>query len=1049
MSQQQQQQLTKLPFKVAYCSSYDDDYMYTELESHNPRTRGWQSKRLDPFPQVLVLDFGRDVDIKKLQILSHHSKIASSVDLYIGRVPAGTLASVQQAEMSRLGYLTLDNNERTTFTARELKSVYVSATGRYLKMVIQGCHPNSINTFNQVGIVAINVLGDIPLLGGGGAAGFNGFPSALGGMLPSAMMGAGGAGPVSGSNIVPGLNLPADDKTNILLLELIRRKDEAVRREDYDEAKRMKVAVDRLKAIATKISALEAEKQQYVENEEFDSAKRIKQEIDALRREAIAGADGSAAPPPSHGAYDPYASLAGGGGGGGGGASARGSYQDSYDAYPPSSSSSSSSAYGDERPIGGAGGARASAMTAYPPSSFSSSGPEEYGSGSSAFSSPGQGVRSVPASSASKAAANEDRPIKGSGIAATRSNSIGSSSASGAVNTSLADERPIKPIGGGGGQMMSEYPEGMDGSEDAASALPVSGRPRGRNSATSLSGAAAAGSGDGESSFTTPRAFGSAVGAPSSSADGEPDELSAAELKDAEPLIEVLGMPLVKMVYAKQWVHRQHALKDLNEMLENSNLPAGVEPSTLLRTFCAVLRRTLDDTPVVSLGAIQVLESTIASFSAQGMAAAVLSAAVEPLVPLVLKQLSSSNTRCRTAAHETLVSMTRHRSLDPSVVTFHLLKALPKNEADKPLILKGRAALLLDVLPRLGFVEGTQRAGLVQLAQVIKFVLPALPHRDGSVREMMVKIIALAFELTGAKAVRPYLKDVPQNLLDVINTAVGGTAGGAGAGAAGAGGAKESKSEEAPLPAARAAPGAKPGVRASAAQAEKEKQGGSVPGSSPPKQRVGAGGAGPASSSVGAGSKAGAGAAGGAKAAPGKERPGASKDKEPVGKAAPSTPAAPPKAGPPAKTAAPAPAPAPVPVPVPVAGGDVDGMEGDLPQGFCQFCGFHDPSYTEEMLDMHYCQDCPMLTQCKLCEQVIEIPTLGEHLTAECELKDTTEGAAASKTLQSNIAASANRNPAAAQVCPLCFAGIGAGEQGWRQHLLEKPYCQANPRKRN
>jgi len=53
---------------------------------------------------------------------------------------------------------------------------------------------------------------------------------------------------------------------------------------------------------------------------------------------------------------------------------------------------------------------------------------------------------------------------------------------------------------------------------------------------------------------------------------------------------------------------------------------------------------------------------------------------------------------------------------------------------------------------------------------------------------------------------------------------------------------------------------------------------------------------------------------------------------------------------------------------------------------FCQFCGLEDPALSEEKLDLHYWQECPMLTSCKLCEQVIEIATLNEHLLSECEV---------------------------------------------------------------
>lgn len=44
----------------------------------------------------------------------------------------------------------------------------------------------------------------------------------------------------------------------------------------------------------------------------------------------------------------------------------------------------------------------------------------------------------------------------------------------------------------------------------------------------------------------------------------------------------------------------------------------------------------------------------------------------------------------------------------------------------------------------------------------------------------------------------------------------------------------------------------------------------------------------------------------------------------------------------------------------------------------CQFCGKYDPSFTDEKLDMHYWQNCPMLISCEECGQV---------RSRECEIR--------------------------------------------------------------
>lgn len=47
-------------------------------------------------------------------------------------------------------YVSLSDNEKTGFKARELKSVHVDAVGRYLRLNIHKNHINKHNLYNQV-----------------------------------------------------------------------------------------------------------------------------------------------------------------------------------------------------------------------------------------------------------------------------------------------------------------------------------------------------------------------------------------------------------------------------------------------------------------------------------------------------------------------------------------------------------------------------------------------------------------------------------------------------------------------------------------------------------------------------------------------------------------------------------------------------------------------------------------------------------------------------------------------------------------------------------
>ena len=94
---------------------------------------------------------------------------------------------------------------------------------------------------------------------------------------------------------------------------------------------------------------------------------------------------------------------------------------------------------------------------------------------------------------------------------------------------------------------------------------------------------------------------------------------------------------------------------------------------------------------------------------------------------------------------------------------------------------------------------------------------------------------------------------------------------------------------------------------------------------------------------------------------------------------------------------------------------------------------------------------------CSRCQQVVEIATLQEHLLEECEKRGefspcpTCGDAQEAAKLEAHMAARSCRAPPGAasglQRCPLCHHDVGAGKEGWLQHLLDDPAgCAANPR---
>ncbi|EWM24192.1 flagellar associated protein [Nannochloropsis gaditana] len=77
--------MSKIRFQVVYASGQDPEHPAEELNVHSPATEGWQSPRFCDYPQELGL-FLLDTPchLSRVQILSHQSKIATKVELFVG-----------------------------------------------------------------------------------------------------------------------------------------------------------------------------------------------------------------------------------------------------------------------------------------------------------------------------------------------------------------------------------------------------------------------------------------------------------------------------------------------------------------------------------------------------------------------------------------------------------------------------------------------------------------------------------------------------------------------------------------------------------------------------------------------------------------------------------------------------------------------------------------------------------------------------------------------------------------------------------------------------
>uniref|UniRef100_A0A8C9UVR4 Centrosomal protein of 104 kDa n=1 Tax=Spermophilus dauricus TaxID=99837 RepID=A0A8C9UVR4_SPEDA len=277
----------KIGFVVVSSSGHEDGFSARELMIHAPTVSGWRSPRFCQFPQEIVLQMVERCRIRKLQLLAHQYMISSKIEFYISESLPEYFVPYQAERFRRLGYVSLCDNQKTGCKARELKSVYVDAVGQFLKLIFHQNHVNKYNTYNQVALVAVNIIGDPADFGDESNItsreklidhylGHNPEDPALEGTY------AGRSDYISPLDDLA-FDMYQDPEVAQIIRKLDERKREAVQRERYDHAKKLKQAIADLQKVGERLGRYEVEKRCAVEKEDYDLAKEKKQQMACYR----------------------------------------------------------------------------------------------------------------------------------------------------------------------------------------------------------------------------------------------------------------------------------------------------------------------------------------------------------------------------------------------------------------------------------------------------------------------------------------------------------------------------------------------------------------------------------------------------------------------------------------------------------------------------------------------------------------------------------------------------------------------------------------------
>ncbi|XP_066594183.1 centrosomal protein of 104 kDa [Prorops nasuta] len=255
----------KINFNVVHATSEEDRHSSLELNVHGPTVRGWQSARKCSYPQELILKLHGPAKLTRLQVLAHQYLIPEKLEIWTSKEEE---VSPTTTEFTYLGYITLSDNASTLYKSRELKSVALPETEASLvKLKLHKPHSNAHNLYDQVGLIAINILGETcrqELTGQGDAPYDPHYTSPYDDLA---------------------FEMYVDREVAKLIRQMETKKLLAVEEERFEYASKLKIAMENLRKAGERLGKYELEKKYAIALEDYDKAKAKKAQAQQYRQQ--------------------------------------------------------------------------------------------------------------------------------------------------------------------------------------------------------------------------------------------------------------------------------------------------------------------------------------------------------------------------------------------------------------------------------------------------------------------------------------------------------------------------------------------------------------------------------------------------------------------------------------------------------------------------------------------------------------------------------------------------------------------------------------------
>ncbi|KAI8824237.1 uncharacterized protein EV422DRAFT_312421 [Fimicolochytrium jonesii] len=1050
-------ELAALEYSIVACSSFHEENHPQQLvaRQRDPTSGGWQTERFCSYPQALVIRFVEGpCRIRKLELLVHHYMIPTRIEFHIGTsstsigraLGSSTDISFDKSltvNFDRLGYIALSDGVQVQYKARELKSVHFDAEGEYLKIIAHKCYVNSLNLYNQIGLLAVSAFGE-PIVSQYGSDVLNEQQRILLGLdplveaslrLPHGNENAALWGLINSSvteRRIPagkGLSFEAcnDETVTKIMAGVAKAKQAAVREERYPDAKQLKALLEKCRMAAEEVTHLNSAKENAVNLEDYDTAARLKMDIDLIKRALVDEASKcglnivtkeivpTASPekgrepsqhgtPAGRGSLPPSPPL-----------SKTASPPKRVLDHPPNQSNAR---MGDVRNQLSKEMSIAAILSAHQNDLKQPDAPQPTGFRSEVREHPVKALvvqptpirEETPLPPPTVAPIMDDRPIRPlsampqpetKSTVPIRSGSPPVPAVSRAMQGGLSPE-PFQP----------ELPP-LEHQPAAPAVRKVAKKlvPPKRETK--------------QSEVAPPEAAPKnavAPGGPHIPPGFEPPEPIAARLvADFGLPIEVFGTVIMQCLLGRQFGLREWAMEQVGQRIRQPVPDPSVDGNTLAEATYEVIRYCIDDKREKSvMGAISLWQRLAAFCVDHHVPAAVSFKHFDALIPLLLVKCSDINARVRQASGEMVVTLAKTFRKQPYSMYPHIFKPIEKKDAANWKLIKARLEVIQRAIqPGENALMPDPDSGPITLRTLMGFTEQYLHHGNVEVRDAAGRIVVTAMKICGEAAPKPYLSKLRPQQMATLQKLL--------AEANGTKAKKTEKSRDTPWattqPKKEAVPSAAEAEEVARLQSQLETL----------RSLVDV-----------------------------EERREPVQRKPKLGKGAPS----------PILESEPS---SPVPTKSSMLGPNIarKGPPKKAPLGkkpsvtneredwnidsTCVFCGERsDALADEDNLDTHYWAQCPMLNKCPNCNSIVEIPMLQQHMLEECDKRATVKQCPKCKEVfnASDFAAHSAKKQCRAPSepgtsrCPLCHNPIPSGDAGWRQHLLLSPGgCPGNKRR--